>query len=329
MFACLSVMLLAAPDAVTLQTKAQVFAGEGVPFVKVMVHLPIEGAVLRLKREDNKDFNFTIPKAKKGEFVFKLDQEKGSSYDYSGELEVRFKGGEVGTIPLEFRGEIIVPLEVATVASAKEIAQRKFNVKASRKIAKIDMTLIGEDGAQIGPVIFRPKEPSEQFVAEFPLATVPTVRIDAVFADEKGITRAVQLFPWYVEIAHEEVSFETNKFDVPKAEEQKLAVAYDRIFSTAEKAMKFAPVKLYVIGHTDTVGPADKNLTLSHKRAKSIATWFRKHGFSLPVVVAGLGESSLLKATPDETDEASNRRAQYVLTVDPPDLGRPVQWEKY
>jgi outer membrane protein OmpA-like peptidoglycan-associated protein len=93
--------------------------------------------------------------------------------------------------------------------------------------------------------------------------------------------------------------------------------------------MKFAPIKLYVVGHTDTVGPNDKNLTLSHKRAKSLALYFRKHGFSLPIAVAGLGESALAKVTADETDEALNRRAQYVLTIDPPDLGRPTKWEQF
>ncbi len=324
----LALMLLAAPDAVVVTTRPQVFAGE-LPAVIVRVIQPINGATLRLRREDLREFNFTVPKTKKGEFVFKLDQDKGTSLDYTGELEVQFVGGEKGAIPLEFRGDIIVPIEIETLASAKDIAARRFGVKANRAIEKIEMTLITEGGDKVGPTLFRPKEPSAEFTAEFPQTSVPTVRIDAVFYDKKGINRTMQLFPWYVEIAHDDVVFATNKFDVPKSEEQKLADAYGRIISAAQKAMKFAPIKLYVVGHTDTVGPNDKNLTLSHKRARSIAAYFRKHGFSLPVVVAGMGETSLAKATADETDEALNRRAQYVLTIDPPDLGKPAKWEQF
>lgn len=321
-------LLIAAPDAVTVQTKPQVFAGDGVPWVKVTVRLPIESAMLRLKREDGKDFTFIVPK-KKGEYVYKLDQDPGTSLDYNGELEVRFKGGETGAIPLDFKGEVVVPLSIETVATAKDIAARRFNVKANRPLEKIEMTLVLEGGEKVGPRIFRPKEPSAAFTAEFPETSAPCVRIDAVFSDPKGITRSMQLFPWYVEVAHEDVGFETNKFDIPPAEEPKLAAAYAHIVEIAQRAMQYAPVKLYVVGHTDTVGPTDKNLTLSHRRAKSIATYFRKHGFSMPVVVAGLGESALVKQTPDETDEPANRRAQYVLTVDPPDLGRPVRWEQF
>lgn len=321
-------LLLSAPDAVTVQTKPQVFAGEGLPFVKVSVILPIDGAVLRLKREDGQEFNFVVPK-KKGDYTFKLEQAAGTSFDYEGELEVKFKGGETGAIPLAFKGEVIVPLTIETIANAKDVAARRFTVKANRPLEKIEMTLVGEGGEKIGPKIFRPTPPAATFVAEYPDTGAPVLRIDAVFVDPKGITRAMQLFPWYVEVAHEDVSFETNKWDVPAKEEVKLATAYERIFASAEKAMKHAPVKLFVIGHTDTVGPNDKNLTLSHKRAKSIAVYFRKHGFTLPIGVCGLGETSLAKQTADEVDEAVNRRARYVLAIEPPDLGKPVKWEQF
>jgi outer membrane protein OmpA-like peptidoglycan-associated protein len=320
--------LLSAPDAVKVQTRPQVFADEGVPFVKVSVILPIESAVLQLHRDDGKDFAFTVPK-KKGEYTFKLEQEKGTAFDYKGELEVRFKGGGVGKIPLDFRGEVVIPLMIETIASAQDIAARRFSVKANRPLEKIEMTLVSESGEKIGPQYFRPPAVATEMVVPFPETKVPVVRIDAVFSDTRGIKRTMQLFPWYVEVAHEDVNFESNKFDLPAKEEPKLVDAYGRIIDSAEKAMKFAPVKLYVVGHTDTVGPADKNLALSHKRAKTIASYFRKHGFSLPISVAGLGESALVKATPDETDEPANRRVQYVLTVDPPDLGRSVRWETF
>jgi hypothetical protein len=44
-----------------------------------------------------------------------------------------------------------------------------------------------------------------------------------------------------------------------------------------------------------------------------------------------LGEQSPRVATPDETDEAANRRAEYILSVEPPTLSPtpfPPRWRK-
>jgi outer membrane protein OmpA-like peptidoglycan-associated protein len=73
------------------------------------------------------------------------------------------------------------------------------------------------------------------------------------------------------------------------------------------------PLKLYIAGHTDTVGPADKNRELSRARAKAIAGYLRKKGLGVAIVVAGFGEDVLKIKTPDNTDERANRRADYVL----------------
>ena len=70
---------------------------------------------------------------------------------------------------------------------------------------------------------------------------------------------------------------------------------------------------LYIAGHTDTVGPAAKNATLSEARAIAIGQYLRGKHLAMPIVVAGLGEALPKVATPDETDEPANRRADYVL----------------
>ena len=315
-------------DAITVNTKSRVYAHEGVPSITVIVRQPIEGATLSLKREDFKVFDFKIPKTKKGEYTFKLEQAAGTSLDYEGELEVRFKGVEVSSVSLKFKGEVVLPLDITTTATAKDVAARHFMVHCDRDLASVEMTLVGEDGVALGKQVFKPKPPSSDFQVEWTPTRVPVVRIDAQFIDKNGVSRAMQLFPWYVEVQHEDVNFASNQSDIPKSEEPKLQAAGERIIAAAKKAIDHAPVKLYVLGHTDTVGSDDKNLVLSHKRAKSIAVWFKKHGFTLPVLAVGLGETSLAVATPDETDKAENRRAQYVLTIDPPDVGKDVHWDK-
>lgn len=75
-----------------------------------------------------------------------------------------------------------------------------------------------------------------------------------------------------------------------------------------------------MLGHTDTVGKTDDNRELSLKRAKSIASYFRQRGLKVPVFYEGFGEQSLAVPTPDETAEAANRRAEYIIAVEDPSL---------
>jgi outer membrane protein OmpA-like peptidoglycan-associated protein len=89
-------------------------------------------------------------------------------------------------------------------------------------------------------------------------------------------------------------------------------------------------VKLFIAGHTDTVAAADYNRELSRARARAIAGYFRGRGLRIQIRCAGLGEDAPLVATPDETDEPKNRRAEYIVAVEPPPIrnaGVEPRWE--
>ena len=77
-------------------------------------------------------------------------------------------------------------------------------------------------------------------------------------------------------------------------------------------------MQLDIAGYTDTVGGAGDNMTLSTSRARAIAAWFPKAGLELPILYQGFGESVLAVQTPDNTPEARNRRAVYILGSAPP-----------
>jgi outer membrane protein OmpA-like peptidoglycan-associated protein len=82
------------------------------------------------------------------------------------------------------------------------------------------------------------------------------------------------------------------------------------------------------VGHTDTVGTADHNLTLSRRRARSISAWFKGHGLKLPIAFEGMGETSPLVKSGDEVDEPRNRRVDYIVALDPPSLpAGPFSWK--
>jgi outer membrane protein OmpA-like peptidoglycan-associated protein len=119
--------------------------------------------------------------------------------------------------------------------------------------------------------------------------------------------------PWSVAVDHEDVNFQTDSAVIDDTEAKKLDASLGKIEEVVKRSGKFMKMKLYVAGHTDTVGPAPKNKKLSLARATAIGAYFRKHGLAIPVVVAGYGESVLKVQTADETDERANRRADYVL----------------
>jgi hypothetical protein len=82
-------------------------------------------------------------------------------------------------------------------------------------------------------------------------------------------------------------------------------------------------------GHTDTVGSAADNRKLSLARARAIAAWYHERGLPLPLAYAGFGEDALKVKTPDNTDEAANRRADYIVGVEEPLVARGVRASWY
>ncbi|MBP47227.1 MAG: cell envelope biogenesis protein OmpA, partial [Myxococcales bacterium] len=122
----------------------------------------------------------------------------------------------------------------------------------------------------------------------------------------------------FVNIPHDDIIFASGKWDLPPSQIGKLKKPLNRIVEELRKVAGVLPMSLYVAGYTDTVGAASDNVELSRKRARSIAVWFQKKGLKIPIRYQGFGESALFVKTPDNTDEARNRRAVYVLSVLPP-----------
>jgi outer membrane protein OmpA-like peptidoglycan-associated protein len=83
------------------------------------------------------------------------------------------------------------------------------------------------------------------------------------------------------------------------------------------KALSSADLANYrfrIEGHTDTVGSAAYNKTLSAERAASVARYLeQKFGVKAArLETIGLGQQGLLVPTPDQTPEPRNRRVQIV-----------------
>lgn len=325
----LALCLFLSADAVSISTQPRVNAPDK-PHVTVHVNEKLQAASLDLTRADGEKVHFEVP-TKKGTYTFSLEQPAGPATAYDGALSATFDNGETGSIPLSFDAEVVSLLKVDTWASVAEIAAHHFHAKLNRPAGRVELALLGEGGQALGAktVAFKGEAPGADLLVDWGDTAVPVLRIDATFFDRVGVPQKMQLFPWYVEIPHQDVNFVTAKYEIPKTEESKVLVIIPRMKAAAAKARGFVPVKLYVIGHTDTVGAADDNLRLSKYRARALAVFLRGHGVDIPVAYAGAGETLPLVPTPDNTDNASNRRAQYVISVDPPPLDKPVEWMNY
>ena len=77
---------------------------------------------------------------------------------------------------------------------------------------------------------------------------------------------------------------------------------------------QLAPYRFRIEGHTDSVGSAELNRSLSERRAMTVRDYLSsRYGVDAGRLEAiGLGEGQLLVPTADETAEARNRRVQVV-----------------
>jgi outer membrane protein OmpA-like peptidoglycan-associated protein len=151
-----------------------------------------------------------------------------------------------------------------------------------------------------------------------PIREEAVARIEVFVYDTAGYYKGVALTPWSVAVPHEEVNFKTDSADIADAEKPKLEASFTHVTEALAKHPEIRGVRLFIAGHTDTVGDADYNVRLSRARAQAIAKWFRQRGLRIGIGWEGFGESALLVKTADDVDEPRNRRVDYILSADEP-----------
>ncbi len=243
---------------------------------------------------------------------------------YTGKVIVTRAGAREES-PLTFEVVVAPALEIQIDRAQVDLAARRLQARFSRPAARAELKLIGATG---GPPIAEVEQDLGGRAAGEPLeirwpappAGGEVGRIDLRLHDPDGFYAGVSLYPWSVHIPHEEVGFATDSSAIDRAEEPKLEASHRLIAAALARHRDLGPIKLYIAGHTDTVGADAYNLDLSQRRARTIAAWFRRRGLRLPVLYEGFGEQALLVATPDSTGEARNRRVDYILAVEDPTL---------
>lgn len=166
---------------------------------------------------------------------------------------------------------------------------------------------------------FTAHDPRQPLVLNFKPITKGTLpaKVEIRVTDPAGTFQMLSFSPWMITIPHEEVVFATDSAVMTSTETPKLQSSLMLINEALKKNPGVIP-KLFIAGHTDTVGAPPYNLALSRKRAQAIAGWFRKNGLGIAISFEGFGEHALRVMTKDNIEEARNRRVDYILSVEEP-----------
>lgn len=261
--------------------------------------------------------------------------EAGTSHDvlFDGKTGKRHYQGKVTcaagprswTSQVSFHTIVASALRVTLDKSHVDLARGRLDLLASIPDGKIQLTIVS---ATDGKTLVERELPFADHDASVPLLVtwdppgkdVEIGRIDVRVVDPSGASYLSTLVPWSVYIPHEEVSFTTDSSVIAPGEAPKLQASLAKIREAVDKRVELGAIKLFIAGHTDTVGKTKYNLELSLRRAQAIAGWFRKNGLTLPIAYEGFGEQALRVSTPDNTNEPRNRRVDYILSVEEPVL---------
>lgn len=317
----IAILLLVAGAAsaqpVSYQLKGEVPQGEK-PQIRVTAATPVTGLEIALDRDDGKHFVMKHGTLAKGaQVTLNIGDGAPGKSSWKGTISVQAAGdAKRWSDQLTFETLVRAPVKVGYDVDHLDLDKRVLQFTMSRPAGSAELVVIGDDGKEIGKgaATYAKEAPGTWLSITWtqPADTrVMMLKLRAVTADE--LVTNVELIPWSVTVDHEDVTFATDSAKIEKSEEPKLDASLAKITEIVKRSEKFLKMRLYVAGHTDTVGPSAKNRKLSLDRARAIAAYFRTHGLAVPIAFAGFGEEVPKVKTPDNTDERANRRVDYVL----------------
>ncbi|MCO4762589.1 MAG: OmpA family protein [Myxococcales bacterium] len=297
--------------------------GKQKPAITLTPGVDLKGVVVKVTAKSGKKLTLRGGTIRAGR-TKKLAIRQGKGVmDYSCQITGRAGREKFGPFTFTFTLKVGSAPRIAIAAKDVNTAGHQITVRVSEPKGKLKLTVIGDDGEEIDeveqpfaakpgtPITLKWKQTAKQVLGRFILRAYDTV---GFWSGVESVT--------FVNIPHDDIVFESGKWELKASEIPKLTQPIDRITAELRKVAGVLPMALYVGGYTDTVGKAGDNLELSRKRAKAISAWFAKRGLTIPIYYQGFGETALAVATPDNTDQVKNRRAAYVLSTEPPPASR-------
>ncbi len=240
--------------------------------------------------------------------------------EYEAAFVARWADGEESSFTTVFSVTRVGKLELQIAAGDVDLEGRTLTFRMTNPAASAELIMLGEHGRRLGTteLRYRGEPPGTPLRLTWDDVPGEVLAMDLKVTDIAGFWTGIRITPFHIEIPHDEVEFESGSHAIRASEEPKLDKTLGLIREALAKHGTLLSLRLYVGGYTDTVGGRASNQGLSTRRARAIASWFRSHGLSAPILFQGFGEDVLAKPTPDETPEAANRRAIYILASQPP-----------
>lgn len=234
-----------------------------------------------------------------------------------------YPDGSVEGFEIPMRWSYNLPMSVDLSRAVADLSARTLKVKVGSPVQEAEIIAYGAGKVVLDQrtvtVVGGPGEVEVPWVGD----PADVVLLDVTMRGG-GSWAGFTYSPWFLDIPHEDVLFESDKATIRPEEEWKLNATLEQLHDVVEKYGSMVPVKLYIAGCTDTMGGSDHNRELSRRRAQAIANWLRGHGYDKPIFYHGFGESWLAVPTGDEVDHGANRRAVYMVGANPPPSGSGV-----
>jgi len=329
-FLVLAALSLAAPAAgqgslLSYKLKPAVQKGQGYPQIMLTAHSDFRKVEVVCDR-DGTEVNYSAGATKSGKtLTFDLKQPEGE-FRYSCEAQGFYGAGEdeYFDLPMSFSAFLGGGLTINIPRDKIDKEGQYLIATSDRVVTKADVKVYSPDGlAHEATVEIDENEPGDELWIDWE-GPEEVLRLDITVHDKWGFYAFEQIFPWSLEIPHDDVHFETGSHEILPTEMPKVDKAYKDIDEVVARYSKFVEVQLFVGGYTDTVGDRASNQGLSERRARSIAQALRAKGFKGKVYYQGFGESGLKIATDDGVDEILNRRAVYLLASKRPGTSKSM-----
>ena len=292
------------------------------PAFLVTPDAPVESLVVEITA-GGQTYHFekaNLPAGKEVRLAWKRDE---AVTDATAEVRCDFADGHAEQFEVPLHWSYMGKLTVDLKGALADVEARTLSVKVSAPVQSADLTAYGAGKAVLDQ---RSVDLSGgPGAVEIPWVGDPA---DVVLLDvtlhSGGAWAGFTYSPWFLNIPHDDVLFDTDQAVILPSETWKMEATLAQLKDVLAKYGDVVPVKLYIGGCTDTRGDSAHNTDLSLRRAKAIAIWLRGHGYDKPIFYHGFGESWLAVPTGDEVDEPANRRAAYMVGANPPPAGSGV-----
>lgn len=325
-FAVLSVALFGRPagSSEDLQWNIvnRVVSGSGVPSITLTSARALTDARLHLVRNDGaaRELRFgSIPAGGSGQVTLNTGEGR---FLYEGTLRVTRERETPTEFPVKFDIIVAPPLTLEVPGERLDLGEGRLEVRLDREAERCTYGVHKEGQPPLVGVEEFGSAPAGQWL---PIEWGPSSEQEVVLKislecfDVDGFSNGLELSPWRFEVPHEDVTFALGSDEIPPAQAPRVEAAVGQIQRTERRYGSILKVRLFISGHTDTVGDPAVNRRLSERRAAAIGRAFRAAGVRIPISYFGYGETRQAVSTLDEIPEARNRRVRYILAVQPPE----------